>query len=95
MAGSVLGRYLRVLGVGLGVVGGVFFFPGEVVLFGGFDGAVAQALGVVARHHQLQGGEEGLDELFFLVVEVLADAFFTTVTLPFFSSSTPRAMPLT
>lgn len=70
------GQVFAGFGIGFGVVGGVFFFPGEVVLFGGFDSAVAQALGVVTGHHQLNGGEEGLDELFFLVVEVLADAFF-------------------
>ena len=51
------------------------FLPSQPVLFRGFDEAVAQAFGLVARHQQLQRGEEGLDEFRFLVVEVLADAF--------------------
>ena len=50
------------------------FLPGQVILLRRLDGAVAQALGVVARHHQLHRREEGLDELLLLVVEVLADA---------------------
>ena len=50
------------------------FLPGQVILLRRLDGAVAQALGVVARHDPLHGGEEGLDEILLLVVEVLADA---------------------
>ena len=48
--------------------------PAQPVLLRRLDHAVAQALGVVARHHQLNGGEEGPDELLLLVVEVLPDA---------------------
>ena len=36
--------------------------PGQAVLLRRLDHAVAQALGVVAGHHELHGGEEGLDE---------------------------------
>ena len=50
------------------------FLPGQVILLRRLDGAVAQPLGVVARHHQLHGGEEGLDEVLLLVVQILADA---------------------
>ena len=53
---------------------GLVFLPGQVILLRRLDGAVAQALGVVARHDQLHRGEEGLDEDLLLVVEVLADA---------------------
>ncbi|MCY1537522.1 hypothetical protein D9M68_730190 [compost metagenome] len=51
-----------------------FFLPGQVVLLAGLDGAVAQALGIVAGHHILHGGEERLDELGLLVIQVLPDA---------------------
>jgi len=51
----------------------VHIFPRQVVFFQGFDDAVAQAFGVVARHHELDGGKKRLDEGLFLVVEVLAD----------------------
>ena len=50
------------------------FLPGQVILLRRLDRAVAQALGVVARHDQLHRGEEGLDEDLLLVVQVLADA---------------------
>ena len=36
------------------------FLPGQVILLRRLDGAVAQALGVVARHDELHGGEERL-----------------------------------
>jgi hypothetical protein len=68
--------------------------PGQVVLLGRLDGAVAQALGVVAGHDVLHGREERLDELLLLVVEVLADALGHR-HVDRFSSSTPSAMPLT
>lgn len=55
--------------------GGGGFFPLQVILFWGFDGAVAQSLGIVPGHQELQGGEEGTDEGFLLIIEVLADAF--------------------
>ena len=48
--------------------------PGEIVFLGRLNGAVAHALCVIPRHDDLQGGEEGLDEDFRLIVEVLADA---------------------
>ena len=64
--GGIGGR----IGGDLGVV-----LPGEVVLFGRLDRAVAQPLRVVAGQDELHGGEEGLDECRFLVVEVLPDAF--------------------
>ncbi len=49
------------------------FLPGQVVLLAGLDGAVAQALGIVASHHILHGGEERLDELGFLVIQILTN----------------------
>ncbi len=48
--------------------------PSEVILFLRLDAAVAQALGVVACQQQLHRGEERLDELLFLVVQILPDA---------------------
>ena len=57
-----------------GFSNGAVLLPSEVILLRRLDGAVAQALGVVARHDQLHRGEEVLDEDLFLVVEVLADA---------------------
>ena len=51
------------------------FLPAQPVLFGRLDHSVTQALGVVAGHHQLNGGEERTDELPLLAVEILADAF--------------------
>ena len=48
--------------------------PGQIPLLGRLDGAVAQPLGVAARHDELHGRVERLDELFLLVVEILADA---------------------
>ena len=56
------------------VVAGAVLLPDEVVLLRCLDGAVAQALGVVAGHHPLHRREEVLDEDLLLVVEVLADA---------------------
>ena len=53
---------------------GLGFLPAPPVLLRRLDHAVAQPLGVVARHHELHGGEERLDELLLLAVEVLADA---------------------
>ena len=55
------------------VVGGAGFLPAEPVLLPGLDHAVAQPLGVVARHDELYGAEERLDELLLLAVQVLAD----------------------
>ncbi|MNP03149.1 hypothetical protein D3C76_950240 [compost metagenome] len=52
----------------------VFLFPGQVVLLAGLDSAVTQALGIVAGHHELHGGEERLDKLGLLVIQVLPDA---------------------
>ncbi len=51
------------------------FFPFEEVFFGGADRAVLQAFGVVAGEDELDGAEEGADELGGLVGEALADAF--------------------
>ena len=56
-------------GIGAGV-----FHPAQVVFFRGLNGAIAQAFGVVARHHPLHGREKWLDEFLFLVVQILADA---------------------
>ena len=50
-----------------------WLLPGQVVLLGRPDHAVAKSLGVVAGHDQLDGREEGLDELALLAVDVLAD----------------------
>ena len=55
------------------VVGGVRFLPAEPVLLRGLDHAVAKPFGVVARHDELHGAEERLDEVFLLVDQVLAD----------------------
>ena len=55
------------------VVGGIGFLPAEPVLLAGLDHAVAQPLGVVARHDELHGAEERLDEVLLLAVQVLAD----------------------
>jgi len=52
----------------------VLFLPGQVLLFGGLDDAVAQPFGVVAGHDELDGGEEVADEGALLVAQVLADA---------------------
>ncbi len=49
------------------------FLPGQVILLRRLDAAVAQPLGVVARHDQLHGGKEGFDEDLLLIVQVLAD----------------------
>ncbi|MNT96994.1 hypothetical protein D3C72_2392150 [compost metagenome] len=51
-----------------------FFLPGQVILLPGLDGAVTHSLGIVARHHQLHGGKERLDELGLLVIKVLTNA---------------------
>ena len=56
------------------ILDGALFLPGQVILLRRLDRAVAQPLGVVARHDELHGREEGLDEDLLLVVEVLADA---------------------
>ena len=48
--------------------------PAQVIFFLRLNGGVAQALAVVARHHPLQGREEGLDKFLLLVVQVLANA---------------------
>ena len=53
---------------------GLGFLPAQPILLRRLDHAVAQPLGFVARHHELHGGEERLDELLFLAVEILADA---------------------
>ena len=70
------------------------FLPAQPVLLRRLDHAVAQPLGVVARHHELHRGVEGPDELLLLAVQVLADALAHR-DVERFSSSTPRAMPLT
>ena len=48
--------------------------PSEVIRLLGFDAAVAQPFGVVARQQQLDRGEKRLDEFPFLVVQILPDA---------------------
>ena len=53
---------------------GIGFLPAEPVLLRRLDQAVAQPLGFVAGHDELDRGEERPDELLLLVVEVLADA---------------------
>ena len=53
---------------------GLGFLPVQPVLLRRLDHAVAQALSVVARHHELHGGEERLDEFLLLAVEILANA---------------------
>ena len=55
------------------VVGGVGFLPAEPVLLRGLDHAVAEPFGVVARHDELHGAEERLDEVLLLVDRVLTD----------------------
>ena len=45
------------------------------MLGGGFYGAIAQALSVVTGHHQLHGGKKVADKVFFLIIEVLRNAF--------------------
>ena len=52
----------------------VLFFPVEVILFRRFDDAVAQALGVIAGHDELDRSKEPTNEGALLVIEVLADA---------------------
>ena len=52
---------------------GLGFFPVQPVFLRCLDHAVAQTLSVVARHHELHGGEERLDEFLLLAVEVLAN----------------------
>ena len=59
----------------LGIEVWVLFFPVEVVFGGGLYGAVAQALRVVSRHHDLDSREEVADEVGSLVLKVLVDAF--------------------
>ena len=54
--------------VGFIGVRSVGFHPLQPVFFRGFGGGVAQAFAVVARHHPLQGAEEGLDKFLLLVV---------------------------
>lgn len=48
--------------------------PLKVIFLFGSDGAVAQALTIVARHAELYSGKEGLDEHFTLIGQVLTDA---------------------
>ena len=57
-------------GVGVGITG---LLPAQPVRLRGLDHAVAQPLGLVAREDELHGGEERLDELLLLVVQILAD----------------------
>ena len=57
----------------MGVHPGALLLPGEVVGLAGADGAVADALGVVARKDELDRGEKGLDKLVLLVLDVLPD----------------------
>ena len=52
---------------------GFSFLPTQPVLLPRFNHAVAQPLGVVARHHELHRGKKRLDERLLLVVEILAD----------------------
>ena len=54
---------------------GVGLLPAQPVLLRRPGHAVAQPFGLVARHHELHGGEEGADELLLLAVEALADPF--------------------
>ena len=53
----------------------VFFAPRQPVFFLRADHAIAQPLGIIARHDHLHGGEKPLDEHRLLIVEVLTDAF--------------------
>ena len=53
---------------------GPSFLPAQPMLLRGLDNGVAQPLGVVAGHQELHRGEERLDELLLLAVEVLADS---------------------
>ncbi|VVB64062.1 Uncharacterised protein [uncultured archaeon] len=57
------------------VLGGAALLPGQVILLRRFDDAITHALGTVARHDQLYGGEEGTDEFGLLIIQVLADTF--------------------
>ena len=50
-------------------------FPLQIIFLRGFDGAVPQALAVVACHEQLLSGEKIANEILLLVVEVLPDPF--------------------
>ena len=59
--------------VGMDWIG--WLFPLQIVFLVGFDSAVAHPLGVVARHHQLHGGEEVTDKILLLVIQVLVDTF--------------------
>ena len=68
-------QQLPVQCVGLSSKVAAFLYPFQVVLFRCLDAAVAQTLGIVARHHPLHGGEKRLNELFLLVIQVLADSF--------------------
>ena len=56
------------------VLNGALFLPCKVIFLLRLNGTVAQPLGVIARHHPLHRGEEGLDEFFLLIIEVLANA---------------------
>ena len=64
-------RRHRITGAGLFLR---LLLPRQIVLFGRADGPVTQSLGVVAGHHQLHRGEELLDEIQLLIVQVLPDA---------------------
>ena len=50
-------------------------FPFQKVFFRSFNHSIADALGIIAGHHQLNRGEEVADEIFFLIIEVLANPF--------------------
>ena len=53
---------------------GNFFFPLQIILFRGFNGAVTQALGIITCHHQLLSGKEVADKVFLLIIQILANA---------------------
>ena len=59
--------------VGMDWIG--WLFPLQIVFLVSFNGAVAHALSIVARHHQLHGGEEVTDKILLLVIQVLVDTF--------------------